>query len=203
MRTGPMREEKRSMRSTEQVVIISGAASGIGLELCRLFARRGASVGLMDRDGSSWRSSRTSCFGLERDVPSLSLMSATVSRWESCGNCRRAWTGRYFDPVCWGLSRLDSRRSQDRRARGDRRHQFLWHDLCRGGRSPYDAAEEKRPHRRHLEHGRLARDTVRTGLFGEQGGGGGLFGKPSIGAQAKGDRRHDGVPGLCANAVAR
>ena len=45
-----MREEKRSMRSTEQVVIISGAASGIGLELCRLFARRGASVGLIDRD---------------------------------------------------------------------------------------------------------------------------------------------------------
>ena len=47
-----MREEKRSMRSTEQVVIISGAASGIGLELCRLFARRGASVGLIDRDGT-------------------------------------------------------------------------------------------------------------------------------------------------------
>ena len=45
-----MREQKRSMRSTEQVVIISGAASGIGLELCRLFARRGASVGLIDRD---------------------------------------------------------------------------------------------------------------------------------------------------------
>jgi short-subunit dehydrogenase len=45
-----MREEKRSMRSTAQVVIISGAASGIGLELCRLFARRGASVGLIDRD---------------------------------------------------------------------------------------------------------------------------------------------------------
>ena len=62
---------------------------------------------------------------------------------------------------------------------------------------------KKRPHRRHLEHGRLARDPVRTGLFGEQGGGGGLFGKPSIGAQATGDRRHDGVPGLCANPVAR
>ncbi len=38
------------MRSIEQVVIISGAASGIGLELGRLFARRGASVGLIDRD---------------------------------------------------------------------------------------------------------------------------------------------------------
>jgi short-subunit dehydrogenase len=38
------------MRSTEQVVVISGAASGIGLELGRLFAQRGASVGLIDRD---------------------------------------------------------------------------------------------------------------------------------------------------------
>lgn len=39
------------MRSTEPVVIVSGAASGIGLELCRLFARRGARIGLIDRDG--------------------------------------------------------------------------------------------------------------------------------------------------------
>jgi short-subunit dehydrogenase len=38
------------MRSAEQVVIISGAASGIGSELCRLFARRGARIGLIDRD---------------------------------------------------------------------------------------------------------------------------------------------------------
>jgi short-subunit dehydrogenase len=45
-----MREQKRNKRSTEKVVIISGAASGIGLELGRLFARRGASVGLIDRD---------------------------------------------------------------------------------------------------------------------------------------------------------
>src|SRR4029077_12793803 len=38
------------MRSTEQGVVISGAASGIGLELGRLVAQRGASVGLIDRD---------------------------------------------------------------------------------------------------------------------------------------------------------
>ncbi len=38
------------MRSAEQVVIVSGAASGIGLELCRLFARRGAKIGLIDCD---------------------------------------------------------------------------------------------------------------------------------------------------------
>jgi short-subunit dehydrogenase len=38
------------MQSTEQVVIVTGAASGIGQELCRLFARRGARIGLVDRD---------------------------------------------------------------------------------------------------------------------------------------------------------
>jgi len=40
------------MQSTEQVVIVTGAASGIGQELCRLFARRGARIGLVDRDKS-------------------------------------------------------------------------------------------------------------------------------------------------------
>jgi short-subunit dehydrogenase len=43
-------ERKFNMRSTGQVVLITGAASGIGQELCRLFARRGASIGLIDRD---------------------------------------------------------------------------------------------------------------------------------------------------------
>jgi len=40
------------MQSTGQVVIITGAASGIGQELCRLFARRGARIGLVDREKS-------------------------------------------------------------------------------------------------------------------------------------------------------
>jgi short-subunit dehydrogenase len=38
------------MQSTSQVVVVTGAASGIGQELCRLFARRGAKIGLIDRD---------------------------------------------------------------------------------------------------------------------------------------------------------
>ncbi|MGB6949933.1 MAG: SDR family NAD(P)-dependent oxidoreductase [Methyloceanibacter sp.] len=38
------------MRSSEQVILVTGAASGIGQELCRLFARNGARVGLIDRD---------------------------------------------------------------------------------------------------------------------------------------------------------
>ena len=40
------------MQSTGQVIIVTGAASGIGQELCRLFARRGARIGLVDRDKS-------------------------------------------------------------------------------------------------------------------------------------------------------
>ena len=47
---GAREEGKRDMRSAKQVVIVSGAASGIGLELCLMFARRGASIGLIDRD---------------------------------------------------------------------------------------------------------------------------------------------------------
>ena len=40
------------MQSTERVIAITGAASGIGQELCRLFARRGARIGLLDREQS-------------------------------------------------------------------------------------------------------------------------------------------------------
>lgn len=38
------------MQSTTRVVLVTGAASGIGQELCRLLARRGAKIGLIDRD---------------------------------------------------------------------------------------------------------------------------------------------------------
>jgi short-subunit dehydrogenase len=37
------------MHSTQPVSIVTGAASGIGQELCRSFARRGAKIGLIDR----------------------------------------------------------------------------------------------------------------------------------------------------------
>ena len=40
------------MRSMGQVILVTGAASGIGQELCRLFARRGFRIGLVDRDKS-------------------------------------------------------------------------------------------------------------------------------------------------------
>ena len=39
-----------NMRSTGQAILVTGAASGIGQELCRLFAHRGARIGLVDRE---------------------------------------------------------------------------------------------------------------------------------------------------------
>lgn len=38
------------MQSDGQVVIVTGAASGIGRELCRLFGRRRTKIGLIDRE---------------------------------------------------------------------------------------------------------------------------------------------------------
>jgi short-subunit dehydrogenase len=45
-------ERNFNMRSGEKVIVVTGAASGIGQELCRLFARRGARIGLLDREQS-------------------------------------------------------------------------------------------------------------------------------------------------------
>jgi short-subunit dehydrogenase len=45
-------EKEVNMHSTQKVIIVTGAASGIGKELCRLFARRGAKIGLIDRQKS-------------------------------------------------------------------------------------------------------------------------------------------------------
>ncbi len=38
------------MQFTDKVVVVTGAASGIGQEICRLFGRRGARIGLLDRE---------------------------------------------------------------------------------------------------------------------------------------------------------
>ena len=44
------------MQSGGQVIIVTGAASGIGRELCRLFGRRRAKIGLVDREKSKLES---------------------------------------------------------------------------------------------------------------------------------------------------
>jgi len=41
---------------SSKVVIVTGAASGIGRELCRLFGRRRAKIGLVDRKKSKLES---------------------------------------------------------------------------------------------------------------------------------------------------
>jgi short-subunit dehydrogenase len=38
--------------AAKEWVVITGAASGIGAELCRLFARRGSNIVLVDRNQS-------------------------------------------------------------------------------------------------------------------------------------------------------
>jgi short-subunit dehydrogenase len=43
-------KERLGMQAGGQVIIVTGAASGIGRELCRLFARHRAKIGLIDRD---------------------------------------------------------------------------------------------------------------------------------------------------------
>ena len=50
------RFERLGMHTGEQVIIVTGAASGIGRELCRLFGRRRAKIGLVDREQSKLES---------------------------------------------------------------------------------------------------------------------------------------------------
>jgi short-subunit dehydrogenase len=62
-------------RLEEQVVLVTGGASGIGQDLCELFARRAARIGLIDRDkaklatfAETLRQSGTSCAVAAVDV---------------------------------------------------------------------------------------------------------------------------------------
>ncbi|MGH6748399.1 MAG: SDR family NAD(P)-dependent oxidoreductase [Methyloceanibacter sp.] len=62
-------------RFADQVVLVTGGASGIGQDLCALFARRGARIGLIDRDkaklesfGGTLRQSGVTCATAAADV---------------------------------------------------------------------------------------------------------------------------------------
>ncbi|MFZ2018542.1 MAG: SDR family NAD(P)-dependent oxidoreductase, partial [Methyloceanibacter sp.] len=62
-------------RFGDQVVLVTGGASGIGQDLCALFARRGARIGLIDRDkaklesfGETLRQSGVTCATAAADV---------------------------------------------------------------------------------------------------------------------------------------
>jgi short-subunit dehydrogenase len=68
-------ESNHTMQFTDKVVVVTGAASGIGQEICRLFGSRGARVGLLDREQSSvhrfaeeLRQAGTRCVAATADV---------------------------------------------------------------------------------------------------------------------------------------
>ena len=193
------------MRSTEQVVVISGAASGIGLELGRLFAQRGASVGLIDRDttgleafASELRKNGARCATAAADVRQREQVQDAVVRIV-------ATTGPADILIpCAGICRASTV--------DDPRIAEL-EDIVRinflGMVYLVEAALPAM-----LERGSghivgissmagLRGIPFEPGLLGEQGGGCGLSGKPPLGTQAEGRHRHDGLPGLCANPVAR
>ncbi len=73
------------MHADQQVIVVTGAASGIGQELCRLFARRGARIGLIDRDQSQLdafahelRETGVSCAAVVADVSQRERVQAAV-----------------------------------------------------------------------------------------------------------------------------
>ncbi len=73
------------MHADQQVIVVTGAASGIGQELCRLFARRGARIGLIDRDQSQLdafahelRETGVSCAAVVADVSQRERVHAAV-----------------------------------------------------------------------------------------------------------------------------
>jgi NAD(P)-dependent dehydrogenase (short-subunit alcohol dehydrogenase family) len=59
------------MSLNEKVVIITGAAAGIGAATARLFARRGASLSLLDIDGEGLKKVEGDCKGLGAAVLAL------------------------------------------------------------------------------------------------------------------------------------
>jgi 3-hydroxybutyrate dehydrogenase len=72
------------MRLKDKVAVITGAASGIGFEISRTFAREGASVAAVDLDGKAAAAAAASlspsALGLAMDVSSEEQVQAGMSR---------------------------------------------------------------------------------------------------------------------------
>ncbi len=59
---------QRKMDFAGKTVLISGGSRGLGLEMARLFAREGASLALLARDGEELKRAKEDLAGLSRDV---------------------------------------------------------------------------------------------------------------------------------------
>lgn len=78
------------MQFTDKVVVVTGAASGIGREICRLFGRRGARIGLLDREQASvdrfaeeLSGSGVTCVAATADVRDRAQVRAAIEKVSS------------------------------------------------------------------------------------------------------------------------
>ena len=86
---------------TNQVVVVTGGASGIGLATCRRFAREGAKIGMLDLDDDTivaqcaeLRAQGVEVLGLRCDVSVEAECQATcltASVWQRHFRSRTAW----------------------------------------------------------------------------------------------------------------
>jgi NAD(P)-dependent dehydrogenase (short-subunit alcohol dehydrogenase family) len=76
----------------DKTVVVTGAASGIGLALCRRFGRAGARLGMLDMDGSGLR---TAAEGLGRNGMDCLPLQCDVSCQGDCSEAMEQITGRY------------------------------------------------------------------------------------------------------------
>src|SRR5690606_38727597 len=73
-RAAPMRQYDPMKQSNAKIVLITGAASGIGLAASRLLARDGAEVVMVDHDGV-----RLAAAAAEIDSPSVTRFEADAA----------------------------------------------------------------------------------------------------------------------------
>jgi 2-hydroxycyclohexanecarboxyl-CoA dehydrogenase len=87
-----------SKRLAQQAAIITGAARGIGLATARLFAREGASLGLIDRDSAA----------LDQAAGELAAeMPGTAVHWHSADIAAPATVAAAIDQLAAKLGKLD------------------------------------------------------------------------------------------------